>query len=85
MKNTNVCQYNPHFVIYFHCPANKDFLPFFCRLLLLLPPSMSSQPIPVDDRRARLEEVERPVDRPAFILTYTEIKLLGIAGVCFYV
>jgi PHS family inorganic phosphate transporter-like MFS transporter len=40
--------------------------------------------IPGDERRARLEEVERPVDRPAFILTYTEIKLLGIAGVGFF-
>jgi PHS family inorganic phosphate transporter-like MFS transporter len=46
---------------------------------------MSSQPIPHEaDRRARLEEVERPIDRPAFILTYTEVKLLGIAGVGFF-
>lgn len=31
---------------------------------------------------ARLEEVERANDnRPPYILTYTEVKLLGIAGV----
>ena len=31
-------------------------------------------------RKARLEEVERE-GRPPFYLTYTELKLLGIAGV----
>lgn len=32
--------------------------------------------------KSRLEEYERDGDhRPVFILTYTEVKLLGIAGV----
>jgi hypothetical protein len=34
------------------------------------------------DGRARLEEVEQPDDgRPPYMLTYPELKLLGIAGV----
>lgn len=36
------------------------------------------------DKRRRLEEVERNDGRPPFILTYTEVKLLGIAGVGFF-
>lgn len=31
--------------------------------------------------KSRLEEFEHDDGRPAFILTYTEVKLLGIAGV----
>ena len=31
-----------------------------------------------------LEEFERSDGRPAFVLTFTEVKLLGIAGVCFH-
>ena len=31
-----------------------------------------------------LEEFERDDGRPAFVLTFTEIKLLGIAGVCLF-
>lgn len=35
--------------------------------------------------RSQLEEYERSGEgRPPYILTYTEVKLLGIAGVSFY-
>ena len=33
---------------------------------------------------SQLEEIERPSDnRPPYILTYAEVKLLGIAGVSY--
>lgn len=46
----------------------------------------TAYPTPEDDRldtekHRRLEEFERSDSRPPFILTYTELKLLGIAGV----
>jgi PHS family inorganic phosphate transporter-like MFS transporter len=54
---------------------------FFLRL-----PAMSSVPVAsLDTHHVRLEEVERSdEDKPAFFLTYTEVKLLGIAGVGFF-
>lgn len=40
---------------------------------------------PAVEGRSRLEEFERSNDdKPAFVLTYTEVKLLGIAGVSFW-
>ena len=46
---------------------------------------MSTEPVaeaPVPEGHSRLEEFEQASDnRPPFILTYTEVKLLGIAGV----
>lgn len=40
-------------------------------------------PSEVARHHSELEEYERQNRRPPFILTYTEIKLLGIAGVSF--
>lgn len=42
-----------------------------------------TRPAESPDRRAKLEEVEHD-GRPPFILTGTELKLLGIAGVGFF-
>ena len=39
-------------------------------------------PTPSAQYRVDLEEFERDDGRPAFALNMTEIKLLGIAGVC---
>jgi PHS family inorganic phosphate transporter-like MFS transporter len=45
---------------------------------------MSSEPAAVA-HHAPLEEVERlDEDKPVFFLTYTEVKLLGIAGVSLF-
>lgn len=46
---------------------------------------MSSDPVTAPpEGRSRLEEYERSAeDKPVFFLTYTEVKLLGIAGVSF--
>jgi PHS family inorganic phosphate transporter-like MFS transporter len=46
--------------------------------------TMSTAVTPPSKGRSRLEEFEQSDDRPPFILTYTEIKLLGIAGVGFF-
>jgi hypothetical protein len=56
-----------------------------CQVSLLLLSAMSAEPVPeapAPNGHSRLEEFERTSDnRPPFILTYTELKLLGIAGV----
>ncbi|KAF8155408.1 phosphate transporter [Crassisporium funariophilum] len=50
----------------------------------------STQITPIESKtesalyRADLEEFERHNGKPAFVLTYTEVKLLGIAGVGFF-
>lgn len=55
----------------------------FPRSSLLSLPAMSSEPAAA--HHAPLEEVERSdEDKPVFFLTYTEVKLLGIAGVSLF-
>ncbi|PPQ74721.1 hypothetical protein CVT24_003917 [Panaeolus cyanescens] len=45
---------------------------------------MTDQPTTTKKGRSNLEEFERNDGRPAFVLTTTELKLLGIAGIGFF-
>lgn len=46
---------------------------------------MSSEPTTATANRSNLQEYETAADdKPPFILTYVEVKLLGITGVGFF-